>query len=131
MKAIRLIKFFFDAMYYQFFIFNRDKFRLENPHERTVMLFCGLLFLPAIVSLVKENFDYDLPFIFFILIYYIMYRFMSRYYIKKKKGIEIMRKKPLLFGSQRFSCIMSWVIYPLWGILLYYMIKNKYWLNFI
>lgn len=45
MKAIRLIKFFFDAMYYQFFIFNRDKFRLENPHERTVMLFCGLLFL--------------------------------------------------------------------------------------
>ena len=134
MKAIRLIKFFFDAMYYQFFIFNRDKFRLENPHERTVMLFCGLLFLPAIVliyPLVKDNFDYDLPFIFFILIYYIMYRFMSRYYIKKKKGIEIMREKPLLFGSQRFSCIMSWVIYPLWGILLYYMIKYKYWLNFI
>ena len=76
MKAIRLIKFFFDAMYYQFFIFNRDKFRLENPHERTVMLFCGLLFLPAIVliyPLVKDNFDYDLPFIFFILIYCIMY----------------------------------------------------------
>ena len=66
MKAIRLIKFFFDAMYYQFFIFNRDKFRLENPHERAVMLFCGLLFLPAIVliyPLVKDNFDYDLPFI--------------------------------------------------------------------
>ena len=106
MKAIRLIKFFFDAMYYQFFIFNRDKFRLENPHERTVMLFCGLLFLPAIVfiyPLVKENFDYDLPFIFFILINYIMYRFMSRYYIKKKKGIEIMRKKPssmALFSSR-------------------------------
>lgn len=106
MKVIRLIKFFFDAMYYQFFIFNRDKFRLENPHERTVMLFCGLLFLPAIVliyPLVKENFDYDLPFIFFILIYYIMYRFMSRYYIKKKKGIEIMRKKPssmALFSSR-------------------------------
>ena len=106
MKAIRLIKFFFDAMYYQFFIFNRDKFRLENPHERTVMLFCGLLFLPAIVfiyPLVKDNFDYDLPFIFFILIYYIMYRFMSRYYIKKKKGIEIMRKKPssmALFSSR-------------------------------
>ena len=43
MKAIRLIKFFFDAMYYQFFIFNRDKFRLENPHERAVMLFCGTI----------------------------------------------------------------------------------------
>ena len=106
MKAIRLIKFFFDAMYYQFFIFNRDKFRLENPHERTVMLFCGLLFLPAIVliyPLVKENFDYDLPFIFFILIYCIMYHFMSRHYIKKKKGIEIMRKKPssmALFSSR-------------------------------
>ena len=55
MKAIRLIKFFFDAMYYQFFIFNRDKFRLENPHERTVMLFCGLLFLPAIVLIVDTN----------------------------------------------------------------------------
>ena len=85
MKAIRLIKFFFDAMYYQFFIFNRDKFRLENPHERTVMLFCGLLFIPAIVliyPLIKDNFDYDLPFIFFILIYCIMYHFMS----KKEKG---------------------------------------------
>ena len=116
MKAIRLIKFFFDAMYYQFFIFNRDKFRLENPHERTVMLFCGLLFL---------------PFIFFILIYCIMYHFMSRHYIKKKRGIEIMREKPLLFGSQRFSCIMSWVIYPLWVILLYFIITHRHWLRIV
>ena len=108
MKAIRLIKFFFDAMYYQFFIFNRDKFRLENPHERTVMLFCGLLFLPAIVliyPLVKD--------------------------IKKKRGIEIMREKPLLFGSQRFSCIMSWVIYPLWVILLYFIITHRHWLRIV
>ena len=134
MKAIRLIKFFFDAMYYQFFIFNRDKFRLENPHERAVMLFCGLLFLPAIVliyPLVKDNFDYDLPFIFFILIYCIMYHFMSRHYIKKKRGIEIMREKPLLFGSQRFSCIMSCVIYPLWVILLYFIITHRHWLRIV
>ena len=43
-----MIKFFFDAMYYQFFIYNRDKFKLEDPHERTVLLFCGILFLPII-----------------------------------------------------------------------------------
>ena len=30
-----MIKFFFDAMYYQFFIYNRDKFKLEDPHEPT------------------------------------------------------------------------------------------------
>ena len=29
------MKHFLDAMYYQFFIYNRDKFKLENPHERT------------------------------------------------------------------------------------------------
>ena len=31
-----MIKFILDAMYYQIFIFNRDKFILENPHERTI-----------------------------------------------------------------------------------------------
>ena len=31
-----MIKFILDAMYYQIFIFNRDKFILENPHERTM-----------------------------------------------------------------------------------------------
>ena len=77
---------------------------MEDPHERTVMLFCGLL-----------------PFIFFIPIYFIMYHFMSRYYIKKERGIEMMREKPLPFGSQRFSCIMSWVILsPLGHIALLY-----------
>jgi len=28
-----MTKFILDAMYYQIFIFNRDKFILENPHE--------------------------------------------------------------------------------------------------
>ena len=31
-----MTKFILDAMYYQIFIFNRDKFILENPHERTI-----------------------------------------------------------------------------------------------
>ena len=55
-----MIKFFFDAMYYQFFIYNRDKFKLEDPHERTILLFCGILFLPIIAliyPLIKENFN--------------------------------------------------------------------------
>ena len=55
-----MIKFFFDAMYYQFFIYNRDKFKLEDPHERTILLFCGILFLPIIAliyPLIKENFS--------------------------------------------------------------------------
>ena len=56
-----MIKFFFDAMYYQFFIYNRDKFKLEDPHERTILLFCGILFLPIIAliyPLIKENFSF-------------------------------------------------------------------------
>ena len=47
-----------------FFIYNRDKFRIENPHERTIMLICGILFLPIVVIvylLIKDNFDYKLP----------------------------------------------------------------------
>lgn len=44
-----MIKFILDAMYYQIFIFNRDKFILENPHERTIQIICGILFLPVIV----------------------------------------------------------------------------------
>ena len=38
-----MIKFILDAMYYQIFIFNRDKFILENPHERTIQIMYLLL----------------------------------------------------------------------------------------
>ncbi len=63
-----MTKFILDAMYYQIFIFNRDKFILENPHERTIQIICGILFLPVIVLtylLIKENFNYKTPFVFF------------------------------------------------------------------
>ena len=55
-----MTKFILDAMYYQIFIFNRDKFILENPHERTIQIICGILFLPVIVLtylLIKEEFQ--------------------------------------------------------------------------
>ena len=55
-----MIKFFFDAMYYQFFIYNRDKFKLEDPHERTILLFCGILFLPIIALRNYEKIFYRL-----------------------------------------------------------------------
>ena len=134
MKAIRLIKFFFDAMYYQFFIYNRDKFKLEDPHERTVLLFCGILFLPIIAliyPLIKENFNYDLPFIFFVPIFCILYYLLNRYYVRKGKGIEIIREKPLLFKSQRLSSIISWMVYPFLAVLLYFMITHRHWLKII
>lgn len=127
-----MIKFFFDAMYYQFFIYNRDKFKLEDPHERTILLFCGILFLPIIAliyPLIKENFNYDLPFIFFVPIFYILYYFLNRYYVRK--GIEIIREKPLLFRSQRLSFIISWMVYPFLAVLLYFMITHRHWLKII
>ena len=86
-----MIKFFFDAMYYQFFIYNRDKFKLEDPHERTVLLFCGILFLPIIAliyPLIKENFNYDLPFIFFVTIICILYYILYIDYVRKGQGID-------------------------------------------
>lgn len=129
-----MIKFFFDAMYYQFFIYNRDKFKLEDPHERTVLLFCGILFLPIIAliyPLIKENFNYDLPFIFFVPIFCILYYLLNRYYVRKGKGIEIIREKPLLFKSQRLSSIISWVVYPFLAVLLYFMITHRHWLKII
>ena len=129
-----MIKFFFDAMYYQFFIYNRDKFKLENPHERTVLLFCGILFLPIIAliyPLIKENFNYDLPFIFFVPIFCILYYLLNRYYVRKGKGIEIIREKPLLFKSQRLSFIISWMVYPFLAVLLYFMITHRHWLKII
>lgn len=127
-----MIKFFFDAMYYQFFIYNRDKFKLEDPHERTILLFCGILFLPIIAliyPLIKENFIYNLPFIFFVPIFYILYYFLNRYYVRK--GIEIIREKPLLFKSQRLSFIISWMVYPFLAVLLYFMITHRHWLKII
>lgn len=127
-----MIKFFFDAMYYQFFIYNRDKFKLEDPHERTILLSCGILFLPIIAliyPLIKENFNYDLPFIFFVPIFYILYYFLNRYYVRK--GIEIIREKPLLFKSQRLSFIISWMVYPFLAVLLYFMITHRHWLKII
>lgn len=127
-----MIKFFFDAMYYQFFIYNRDKFKLEDPHERTILLFCGILFLPIIAliyPLIKENFNYDLPFIFFVPIFYILYYFLNRYFVRK--GIEIIREKPLLFKSQRLSFIISWMVYPFLAVLLYFMITHRHWLKII
>lgn len=127
-----MIKFFFDAMYYQFFIYNRDKFKLEDPHERTILLFCGILFLPIIAliyPLIKENFKYDLPFIFFVPIFYILYYFLNSYYVRK--GIEIIREKPLLFKSQRLSFIISWMVYPFLAVLLYFMITHRHWLKII
>ena len=129
-----MIKFFFDAMYYQFFIYNRDKFKLEDPHERTVLLFCGVLFLPIIAliyPLIKENFNYDLPFIFFVPIFCILYYLLNRYYVRKGKGIEIIREKPLLFKSQRLSSIISWMVYPFLAVLLYFMITHRHWLKII
>ena len=129
-----MIKFFFDAMYYQFFIYNRDKFKLEDPHERTVLLFCGILFLPIIAliyPLIKENFNYDLPFIFFVPIFCILYYLLNRYYVRKGKGIEIIREKPLLFKRQRLSSIISWMVYPFLAVLLYFMITHRHWLKII
>ena len=129
-----MIKFFFDAMYYQFFIYNRDKFKLEDPHERTVLLFCGILFLPIIAliyPLIKENFNYDLPFIFFVPIFCILYYLLNRYYVRKGKGIEIIREKTLLFKSQRLSSIISWMVYPFLAVLLYFMITHRHWLKII
>ena len=127
-----MIKFFLDAMYYQIFIFNRDKFMLEDPHERTINLICGILFLPIIALvylLIEENFDYKTPFVVFIIIYILLYKILCSYYIKRKKGMEIIRSKPLLLNSPKFSSLMSWMIYPILVVLLYFIIRHHHWLK--
>ena len=129
-----MIKFILDAMYYQIFIFNRDKFILENPHERTIQIICGILFLPVIVLvylLIEENFNYKAPFWVFIIIYVLQYKTFSWYYIKRKKGVEIVRSKPLIFNSQKFSSFISWMIYPFMVVLLYILITHRHWLKII
>lgn len=127
-----MIKFFLDAMYYQIFIYNRDRFRMENPHDRTIMLICGILFLPIVIIgflLIKENFDYEPSFVIFIFLYIVMYRLLHKYYIKKRKGVEIIKRKPLLFNNQRFSFFISWMIYPFLVVLLYFIITHRHWLK--
>ena len=129
-----MIKFILDAMYYQIFIFNRDKFILENPHERTIQIICGILFLPVIVLaylLIEENFNYKTPFVFFIIIYVLLYKTFCSYYIKRKKGMEIVRSKPLIFNSQKVSSFISWMIYPILVVLLYFIITHRHWLKII
>ncbi len=129
-----MIKFILDAMYYQIFIFNRDKFILENPHERTIQIICGILFLPVIVLtylLIKENFNYKTTYVFFIIIYVLLYKTFCSYYIKRKKGMEIIRSKPLIFNSQKISSFISWMIYPILVVLLYFIITHRHWLKII
>lgn len=129
-----MIKFILDAMYYQIFIFNRDKFILENPHERTIQIICGILFLPVIALtylLIEENFNYKTPFVFFIIIYILLYKTLCSYYIKRKKGMEIIRSKPLIFNSQKISSFISWMIYPILDVLLYFIITHRHWLKII
>lgn len=62
-------------------------------------------------------------------IFYII--FFNRYYVRKGKGIEIIREKPLLFKSQRLSFIISWMVYPFLAVLLYFMITHRHWLKII
>ena len=96
---------------------------MENPHERTIQIICGILFLPVIVLtylLIKENFNYKTPFVFFIIIYVLLYKTFCSYYIKRKKGMEIIRSKPLIFNSQKISSFISWMIYPILVVLLYF-----------
>ena len=122
------------TMYYQIFIFNRDKFILENPHERTIQIICGILFLPVIVLaylLIEENFNYKTPFVFFIITYVLLYKTFCSYYIKRKKGMEIIRSKPLIFNSQKVSSFISWMIYPILVVLLYFIIIHRHWLKII
>ena len=128
------MKFFIDAMYYQNYIYNRAKIRKKNPRERTIMLICGRLFLPIIVIvylLIKDNFDYKLPFVIFILIYILMYRFLYRYYIKRGNGMKIAKQKPLLLNNQRFSFFISWMIYPLLVAFLYLILKHRWLFDFL
>ena len=111
-----------------------DKFILENPHERTIQIICGILFLPVIVLtylLIKENFNYKTPFVFFIIIYVLLYKTFCSYYIKRKKGMEIIRSKPLIFNSQKISSFISWMIYPILVVLLYFIITHRHWLKII
>jgi len=119
-----MIKFILDAMYYQIFIFNRDKFILENPHERTIQIVLAYL-------LIEENFNYKTPFVFFIIIYVLLYKTFCSYYIKRKKGMEIIRSKPLIFNSQKVSSFISWMIYPILVVLLYFIITHRHWLKII
>ena len=73
----------------------------------------------------------NLPFIFFVPIFCILYYLLNRYYVRKGKGIEIIREKPLLFKSQRLSSIISWMVYPFLAVLLYFMITHRHWLKII
>lgn len=101
---------------------------------QTIQIICGILFLPVIVLtylLIKENFNYKTPFVFFIIIYVLLYKTFCSYYIKRKKGMEIIRSKPLIFNSQKISSFISWMIYPILVVLLYFIITHRHWLKII
>ncbi|RGZ25142.1 hypothetical protein DW998_07430 [Parabacteroides distasonis] len=50
---------------------------------------------------------------------------------KRKKGMEIIRSKPLIFNSQKISSFISWMIYPILVVLLYFIITHRHWLKII
>ncbi|RGR25906.1 hypothetical protein DWY58_17030, partial [Bacteroides stercoris] len=70
-------------------------------------------------------------FVFFIIIYVLLYKTFCSYYIKREKGMEIIRSKPLIFNSQKASSFISWMIYPILVVLLYFIIIHRHWLKII
>lgn len=50
---------------------------------------------------------------------------------KKEKGMEIIRSKPLIFNSQKISSFISWMIYPILVVLLYFIITHRHWIKII
>ena len=60
-----------------------------------------------------------------------MYRFLYGYYIKKGNGMKIVKQKPLLLNNQRFSVIISWMIYPLLVASLYFILKYRWSFDFL
>ena len=107
--------------------------------ECDLMIACGARFSDRVAGdrerfgeqLIKENFNYKTPFVFFIIIYVLLYKTFCSYYIKRKKGMEIIRSKPLIFNSQKISSFISWMIYPILVVLLYFIITHRHWLKII
>lgn len=131
-------------------ILNIDKFRKQSKKEyryieedakrlfaNSAAVYSDTLYRQQYTSLQgyfygETGFDnYKTPFVFFIITYVLLYKTFCSYYIKRKKGMEIIRSKPLIFNSQKVSSFISWMIYPILVVLLYFIIIHRHWLKII
>lgn len=122
-----------DVTYYQFYHFYETVLKLKDSHFATVLAISEIVTLPLLLIIfftLAINYEYIMPAYVFLGLDAISIIPFYNYFIKKKRGESIVRKKPLLFGNRFISLCFSWLIHIILFFILLTIFKYSYLLDF-